>query len=323
MKSKYNAFDRSRLKIKPLSERVHDLSLDNWLTLGDSTPTFEHPDLAAVAERLKQAQERGAARILMFGAHLLRAGVNRHIIDLMERGLITHIALNGAGAIHDYELASIGATTESVARYIRSGEFGLWTETGLLNDWVREADGLGFGEAVGRRIHESDFPHRDLSVLAAAYRCSVPATVHVGIGYDIVHEHPNCDGAAIGAASYRDFLVFTNTVENLEGGAMLSFGSAVMAPEIYLKALSMARNVAHRQGREIRHFTTAVFDLMPIPGDFHSELPRTEPAYYFRPRKTILIRTVADGGESYYFSGNHRATFPALWRALGTGHDGR
>ncbi len=318
MNSKFKAFDRSRLIVKPLAERKNDLALDNWLRLDDDAPPFEHPDLAVVAERLQQARESGAARILMLGAHLLRAGVNRHIIDLMERGLISHLALNGAGAIHDFELARIGATTESVARYIRSGEFGLWKETGLLNDWVNEAEGLGFGEAVGARISEDDFPYRDLSVLAAAYRCSIPATVHVGIGYDIIHEHPNCDGAAVGAASYRDFLVFANTVESLEGGVMLSFGSAVMAPEVYLKALSMARNVAHQQDREIRHFTTAVFDLMPIPGDFHSELPRTEPAYYFRPRKTILIRTVADGGESYYFSGNHRATFPALWRALGS-----
>jgi hypothetical protein len=317
MTSKYASFDRSRLNVKPLAERVNDLALDNWLQLGDPVPAFEHPDLAVVAERLQAAKERGSARILMLGAHLLRAGVNRHIIDLLERGLISHIALNGAGVIHDYELARIGATTESVARYIRSGEFGLWKETGVLNDWIGEAEELGFGEAIGRRIAVSDFPHRDLSVLAAAYHWSVPATVHVGIGYDIIHEHPNCDGAAIGAASYRDFLIFANTVENLEGGVMLSFGSAVMAPEVYLKALSMSRNVAHQQGREIRHFTTAVFDLMPIPGDFHAELPRTEPAYYFRPRKTILIRTVADGGESYYFSGNHRATFPALWRALG------
>jgi hypothetical protein len=318
MISKFTSFDRSRLIVKPLDERAHDLTLENWLQLDDPVPAFEHPDLAIVADRLRQARERGSARILMLGAHLLRAGVNRHIIDLMERGLISHIAMNGAGVIHDYELARIGATTESVARYIRSGEFGLWRETGLLNDWIIEADGLGIGEAIGSRISEGEFPHRDLSVLAAAYRCSVPATVHVGIGYDIIHEHPNCDGAATGAASYRDFLIFANTVESLEGGVMLSFGSAVMAPEVYLKALSMSRNVAHQEGREIRHFTTAVFDLMPIPGDFHSELPRTEPAYYFRPRKTILIRTVADGGESYYFSGNHRSTFPALWRALGS-----
>jgi hypothetical protein len=317
MSSRYQMFDRSRLIVKPLAERHHDLELGNWLKLDDPTPPYQHADLPALAERLHRARETGAARILMFGAHLLRAGANRHMIDLMERGLISHIAMNGAGVIHDFELALIGKTTESVGRYIRSGEFGLWQETGRLNDLLRECDGRGFGETVGSEILSGDFPHRELSVLAAAYRCGAPATVHVGIGYDIIHEHPNCDGAALGAASYRDFLIFAHTVESLEGGVMLSFGSAVMAPEVYLKALSMARNVAHQEGRQIRNFTTAVFDLMPIAGDFRNELPKTEPAYYFRPRKTILIRTVTDGGHSYYFSGDHRATFPALWRALG------
>jgi hypothetical protein len=254
----------------------------------------------------------------MMGAHLLRAGVNRHIIDLLERGFLSHVAMNGAGSIHDYELARIGATTESVARYIRSGEFGLWRETGELNDVIAEAArlGLGLGENAGRRIAQSGYPHRDLSVLAAAYRLSVPVTVHAGIGYDILHEHPNCDGAALGEASYRDFLIFARTVENLEGGVLLSFGSAIMAPEVYLKALAMARNVAHQEGREIRHFTTAVFDMVPIRGDIHNELSKTDPGYYFRPHKTILVRTVADGGESFYFCGDHRATFPALRRAL-------
>ena len=318
MTSKYTSFDRRRLILKPLSERTHDLSVEHWLQLKDPAPRFEHPDLTTVAERLLQARRKGAAVIFMMGAHVLRAGVNRHIIDLLERGLLTHVAMNGAGIIHDYELARIGATTESVARYVQSGEFGLWTETAELNDWIRDAGGEGLGECVGRHILKRDYPFRDLSVLAAAYRCSVPATVHVGIGYDIIHQHPNCDGAALGAATYHDFLLFAHTVENLEGGTLLSFGSAVMAPEVYLKALSMARNVAHQEGREIRHFTTAVFDLMPIEGDFRRELPKTDPAYYFRPRKTILIRTVADGGESYYFSGDHRATVPALWRSLGT-----
>ena len=252
------------------------------------------------------------------GAHVLRAGVNRQIIDLVERGFIDHIAINGAGAIHDYELARIGATTESVARYIRTGEFGLWRETGELNDWISEAAacGLGLGENLGRRLAASGFPHLELSVLAAAWRRDVPVTVHAGIGYDIIHQHPNCDGAALGAASYRDFLIFARNVERLEGGVLLSFGSAIMAPEVYLKALSMARNVAVQEGREIRHFATAVFDLFPIHGDPHRELPKTDPAYYFRPYKTILVRTVADGGESYYFQGDHRATFPALRRAI-------
>jgi hypothetical protein len=264
------------------------------------------------------ARQRDAARILMMGAHVIKAGASRFVIDLVERGYINHLAMNGAGAIHDYELARLGASTESVARYIRSGEFGLWQETGELNDIIREAAelGLGLGENVGRRIASSGFPHKDVSIFAAAYRHSVPVTVHVGVGYDIIHEHPNCDGAALGAASYRDFLVFTRTVENLEGGVMLSFGSAIMGPEIYLKALSMARNVAHQQGRVIREFATAVFDLVPIQGDIHHELPKTDPGYYFRPHKTILVRTVADGGESYYFCGDHRATLPALRRAL-------
>jgi hypothetical protein len=271
-----------------------------------------------VAARVAAARRRGAARILMMGAHVLRAGVNRQIIDLVERGFIDHVALNGAGIIHDYELARIGATTESVARYIRTGEFGLWRETGELNDWIAEAArlSLGLGENIGRRIERSDYPHRDLSVLAACWRCDIPVTVHVGIGYDILHEHPNCDGAALGAASYRDFLIFAATVERLEGGAMLSFGSAVMAPEVYLKALAMSRNVAHQQGRVIRDFTTAVFDLLPIGDDIHEELPKTNPGYYFRPYKTILVRTVADGGASFYFRGDHRATFPALRRAI-------
>src|SRR5262249_30756476 len=175
---------------------------------------------------------------------------------------------------------------------------------------------MGLGEGVGKFIGESDFPHRDLSVLAAAYRCGVPMTAHVGIGYDILHEHPNCDGASLGEASYRDFLIFAATIERLEGGIVLSFGSAIMGPEVYLKALAMARNVAHQQNREIRNFTTAVFDLVPIRGDVHKELDKSDPGYYFRPHKTILVRTVADGGESFYICGDHRATLPALLKLL-------
>jgi len=318
MPSRYTRFDRSRLSVLPLSERANDLPLGRWLSLEDPVPPFEHPDLAAVAARLSAAASAGAARVLMMGAHVLRAGVNRHIIDLIERGVLDHIAMNGAGIIHDYELARIGATTESVARYIRSGQFGLWRETGELNDWIKAVNGeeLGLGEGIGKQILESDFPHRDLSVLAAAYRRGVPVTSHVGIGYDILHEHPNCDGAALGAASYRDFLIFAAAMERMENGVLLSFGSAIMAPEVYLKALAMARNVAHQQGRAIRNFTTAVFDMVPIRGDIHRELDKTDPGYYFRPHKTILVRTVADGGESFYFCGDHRATFPALRKAV-------
>ena len=318
MPSQYPQFDRSRLKLRPLAERVNDLQAGHWLKADQAPIPFEHPQLATLAERIVLARKRGAAVILMMGAHVLRAGVSAHIIDLIERGLLTQIAMNGAGPIHEYELAKIGATTESVARYIQTGQFGLWKETGELNDIVHAAarSGLGFGEGVGKRIAESDFPHKRLSVLAAAWRHRVPATVHVGIGYDIIHEHPNFDPAATAETSYRDFLIFTKSVENLEGGVLLCFGSAVMGPEIYLKALSMARNTAIQDGRSIKKFTTAAFDLIKIEGDWRAEAEKSNPQYYYRPWKTILVRTVAEGGESFYFCGDHRATLPALHHLL-------
>lgn len=309
-------FDRSRLLIKPLAQREHDLDLATLLSVDDEAP-FTHSALPVLGRRLVEARSRGAARLLLMGAHVLRAGVQRHLIDLMERGLIDHIAMNGAGPIHDYELALIGATTESVARYIQSGEFGLWEETGRMNEAIRAgADaGLGLGEALGRTIHEGAFPHKELSVLAAGVRLGIPITVHVGIGQDILHEHPNCDGAALGQTSYQDFLIFTQTVTRLEGGVMLNIGSAVMGPEVYLKALAMARNVAHQEGKTIKNFTTAVFDLLPLDGDTRRQAPKSDPRYYYRPWKTILVRTVADGGESFYIQGDHRQTVPALRRA--------
>ncbi len=314
----YPLFDRSRLIIKPLSEREHNLTLASLLTL-DSPSHFQQPSLAIVADRLQKAKEKGSARVLLMGAHVIRAGVQAHLIDLMERGLIDHIALNGAGPIHDWENALIGATTESVAKYVRTGEFGLWHETGRINDVIAKGvtEGLGAGEAIGREIYEKNFSNRDKSLLAHAYRLRVPATVHIGIGQDIIHEHPNCNGAAWGQASYTDFLIFAQTLTRLEGGVFLNVGSAVMGPEVYLKALTMARNHAHQEGKVIQHFLTGVFDLIPIEGDTRTEAPKTDPRYYYRPWKTILARTVADGGESYYISGDHRETIPALWKELG------
>jgi hypothetical protein len=227
--------------------------------------------------------------------------------------------MNGAGPIHDFELALIGRSTESVARYIQEGQFGLWSDTGRINEAITAGaqDGLGLGEAVGRMIEEEQFPHRDISVLAAGYRLGVPVTAHVGIGYDIIHEHPNCDGAALGQTSYQDFLIFAQSVTHLQGGVLLNFGTAVMGPEVYLKALAMARNVAYRRGERINEFTTAVFDLVDLgEANIHAEAPKDDPRYYYRPYKTILVRTVQDGGESYYIRGDHRATFPALYREI-------
>ena len=319
MQSKYPAFDRSRLNVRPLAERAHDMNLDYLLQLEEQVAEADPPlqeSLAIVAPKLVAGNR--SARILMMGAHVIKSGVSRQVIDLLRRGAFTHVAMNGAGAIHDFELARIGATTESVARYIRTGEFGLWDDTSILNDWAVDAAGLGLGlgENFGRRIVAEGFAHRDVSILANAYELGIPVTVHVGIGYDITHEHPNCDGAAYGQASYRDFLVYTKAVENLEGGIMVSLGSAIMGPEVYLKALSMARNVAHQEGRRIANFMTAVFDLVPIQGDVHKELPKSDPGYYFRPHKTILVRTVADGGQSLYVCGDHRVAVPALRKAV-------
>jgi hypothetical protein len=313
----YPTFDRSRLKIKPLAERRHDLDLSVILPLDAPLPAFTHPALPVVGQRLADARQHGRARILMMGAHVIRAGVCRFIIDLMERGLISHIAMNGAGPIHDWEFALIGATTESVAHYVQTGEFGLWHETGMMNDAIRGGakEGKGLGETLGRAILTGDFPHKSVSVMAAASRLGIPVTVHVGVGYDILHEHPNCDGAALGAASYHDFLVFTHSVSALEGGVLLNFGSAVMGPEVYLKALAMCRNVAHQESRAIRRFTTAVFDLVSLEGDTRRQADKSDPRYYYRPWKTILVRTVADGGESFYIQGDHRVTLPHLHHA--------
>ncbi|MDZ4687174.1 MAG: hypothetical protein SH850_19020 [Planctomycetaceae bacterium] len=309
-------FDRSQLRILPLGERVHDIRRDGIrMDPGGPRLPFSHPALPTLADAIVAAAKNDRAVMFICGAHVLRQGNSPLLIDLMQRGLLKHLALNGAGAIHDFELAMIGQTCESVARYVKEGQFGLWRETSRINDAVNAGvrDGLGFGEAVGRVIEEERFPYRDTSVLAAAYRLKVPVTVHVSIGQDIVHEHPNFDGAATGAASYTDFLIFTETVTKLEGGVMLNIGSAVMGPEVYLKALAMARNVAHQRGEHIRQFTTAVFDLPELGDDLSHEAPKSDPRYYFRPFKTILVRTVADGGRSFYVQGDHKATVPALY----------
>jgi len=316
----YELFDRSKLQLLPLAERKHDMTLDDLLPLDVPPPTYEHRDLDTIAGRVIEARRRGREVILMMGAHVIKQGVSRSIVDLMKRGMLTHIGMNRTRPIHDFELALIGATTESVASYIRTGQFGLWQETGRINEAAKIGvrDGLGLGEAIGRMIEEERFPYRDISILATGYRLQIPVTVHIGIGYDIIHEHPSCDGAALGETSYRDFLIFTQTVSKLDGGVFLNFGSSVMGPEVYLKALSMARNVARQEGRSIAKFTTAVFDLLDIGEDYQTgvEAPKSDPRYYYRPYKTILVRTVKDGGESFYIRGDHRETIPVLYHRV-------
>ena len=314
----YTKFDRSRLILEPLQTREHTMTLDYVLPLGTFEASFESADLDTIAAGITEARSRDAQVILMMGAHVIKQGCSRYLIDLMERGMITHVGMNGAGAIHDFELALIGATTESVAKYIRTGQFGMWTETGTINEVMKEAaaEDIGLGEALGRYIQREKLTHRDVSICAAGYRLGIPVTVHIGIGLDIIHQHPNCDPEALGRSSYNDFLVFTNAVANLEGGVYLNYGTAVMGPEVYLKALSMARNVARQEGRSISKFTTAVFDLIALGDDLSGEAPKTDARYYYRPYKTILVRTVADGGESFYIQGDHRATLPGLWKRV-------
>jgi hypothetical protein len=309
-------FDRKNLKIKPLKDRIHDLNTDIFRPLAKTE--IKHKSIREVARRIITAKENGNAIIMMMGGHVIRSGTQRYIIDLIEKGYITCIATNGSGIIHDYEFSLIGATTESVARYISEGQFGLWEETAQINDIVNIAyqEGMGMGSAIGKAISEGDFPYKDISISAACYNLNIPLTVHIGIGYDIIHEHPNFDGAAAGATSYIDFLKLADIISNLDGGVIMNFGSAVMAPEVYLKALSMARNVAHQKGQRIQKFTTLVCDLLDLPGDFSNEPPRDSAAYYFRPWKTMLVRTVADGGESFYVKGKHVETIPELWTAI-------
>ncbi len=318
----YSKLDRSLLKILPLAEREHKMTVADLYPLDAETPPYENDDLRIVADRVIQAHSGGKQVIWMMGAHVMRRGNSRYIIDLMERGILTHLATNGAGAIHDFELALIGATLEDVERYIWDGKFGNWEETGrYLNDAIIRGyhDKIGFGEAIGRFIQNGEcgvkFPHRAISMFAAAYRLGVPMTVHKGIGYDIIDQHPAADYAAMGYTTGEDFLRFAHSVSKLEEGVLLNLGSAVMGPEVYLKSLSMARNIATQHGEEIRYFTTANFDLIEF-SDFREEGSATDAHYYHRPKKTILVRTVKDGGESYHIPGDFDRTIPNLYSLI-------
>jgi hypothetical protein len=313
----YIPFNRAEIMIKSLSERKHDLYIS---TIGELNSDKNDIDkkFQKIAKHIIHAKNNHSSIILMIGGHVIRAGIQKYLIDLMEKGFISCLAMNGAGMIHDFEFSLVGATTEDVAKYISCGQFGLWKETGQINDYINQGykKGLGMGEAVGKAVSEGDFPYKNISILATGYRLKIPVTIHVGIGYDIIHEHPNCDGESTGASSYRDFLYFTKIVENLEDGVVMNFGSATMAPEVFLKALSMTRNVASQHGKSINHFSTLVCDLHDIPDDFNKEPSKDEAAYYFRPWKTLLVRTVANGGEGFYIKGRHEDTVPALWRAI-------
>lgn len=317
--SRYPRFDRSQVELRSVIERGHDIHVEQLASPAAPIEPYSHPELADLVEAIQSARRRSSPVILMLGAHPIKLGLGPFIIDLIRRRIVTHIATNGAGVIHDFELALVGGTSENVAKWISVGQFGLWQETARLNDIICKAATAdeGLGEAVGRTIVEQRFPNARFSVCAAGWDAGIPVTCHVTIGGDIIHALPNMDGGCLGRASDTDFLIFANTVRSLEGGVFLNVGTAVTGPEVFLKALSMSRNVARSAGEEIRSFTVAVFDLVTLPENYRDGHPtKEEELYYYRPWKTLLCRTVYGGGHSYYFRGDHRQTIPTLWDRL-------
>jgi len=256
-------------------------------------------DFPELVERLATAYERKRPIIFGMGAHVIKVGLNPIIIDLMERGIITGLALNGAGIVHDTELAMAGKTSEDVAAVLDDGSFGAAKETGeTVNRGIvfGAENELGIGGGLGQYLLDRDFPHNRLSLLATARRLGVPVTVHVAMGTDIVHIHPAADGAAIGAAGHLDFRIFCRMVSELEGGAYLNIGSAVLLPEVFLKALTVARNL----GYKVHDFTTANFDFLR----------------HYRPMTNVVSRPTAGGGKGYNITGHHELMIPLLAAAL-------
>lgn len=249
---------------------------------------------------MKEARSKGKAIIFALGAHVIKVGLNPIIIDLMKQGWMTGLALNGAGIIHDFEIAFAGQTSEDVELQIKDGQFGMAQETGeMLNEAINKGaeKDLGLGEAVAEMIAASDFPYKDLSLLAAAYKLNLPLTVHVALGTDIIHFHPKARGEAIGKASLQDFFLFCSLLEKLEGGGVfLNIGSAVMLPEVFLKALSLVRN----KGKKLENFTTAVFDFI----------------YHYRPNQNVVKRPIGEKGRGFYFIGHHEIMIPLLAAGL-------
>jgi hypothetical protein len=257
-------------------------------------------DLRGLVAAMESARRRNKPILWGLGAHVIKTGLSPILLDLMKSGWVSGIALNGAGIVHDFEIAFAGRTSEDVAARIGSGRFGMARETGeLLNAAIRRGaeDGLGLGESVGRMIARSKFPHRRLSLLGEAWRLGVPVTVHVAIGTDIIHLHPLASGEATGKTSLQDFRLFCGLVERLDGGGVfLNVGSAVVLPEVFLKAVSLVRNVRPR----LDGFTTAVFDFQK----------------HYRPAENVTRRPVGKKGTGYYFVGHHEIMIPLLAAAL-------
>jgi hypothetical protein len=255
--------------------------------------------LRQIAATWVKARREGRPVLLGMGAHPLKVGLGPILIDLMQRGLITGLAVNGAVIIHDAEIAMVGRTSEDVDQVLGTGEFGMARETAeFLNEataWGARED-LGLGEAVGRRVHESGFPYQHLSLLAAAAAQDIPATVHVAVGTDIIHLHPSLNPAALGETTHTDFRIFAAQVSRLAGGVYVNLGSAVILPEVFLKALTLARNLGHR----VEPLTTVNLDFVQ----------------HYRPLTNVVRRPTAGAGQGYALTGHHEIMVPLLAACL-------
>jgi hypothetical protein len=303
--------DLSRVRTYPLADRKSKVSLADFAKphargaslaefLGTLPGILGGETLRAIVEQVLRARSAGRPIVWGLGAHVLKVGLSPILIDLMEKRLVTGIALNGAGIIHDFELAVAGQTSEDVAEGLGAGEFGMARETGEeINRAIvaGDRDGLGLGAALGRYLDQARPAHLGVSVLAAAHRLGLPATVHVAMGTDIVHMHPACDPAATGRASHLDFRLFAAQVARLAGGGVyLNVGSAVLLPEVFLKAVTLARNLGH----ELRDFTTVNLDFIQS----------------YRPNTNVVQRPTKGAGRGYSLTGHHELLVPLLAAAL-------
>ncbi len=284
---------KSKVTIKDFARPSNSSNLLDWLeSLSD---ILIAKDLKEIIKIIATAAIQNKMIILGMGAHPVKLGLSRIIIDLMKRGIIKAIATNGACIIHDTEIAMTGSTSEDVAEELKTGRFGMAKETAqFLNSAISEAykKDMGLGEAVGKMILEKDLPYKEFSIFANAYDMNVAATVHVAIGTDIIHMHPESDPAAIGAASHRDFRIFAKLVSQLEQGVFINLGSAVIIPEVFLKALSLVRNL----GYNVYRFTT-------INLDFNRQ---------YRALTNVVERPTMHGGRGFYIIGHNEITFPLI-----------
>ncbi len=299
------------------STRRNLVTIENMSTPGVSEYIpYEDPDFSLLCEKIIEARKNGRPVIWSMGAHVVKNRLSRYVIGLMKAGIITHIAGNGAVSIHDFELCYLGGTSEDVPTAIEDGSFGMWEETGrmmneaLIGGAIR-GDGYGTALAKYMDLYPERFPNREDCILYQAYKLDIPATYHIALGTDIIHQHPLCDMSAIGKCSQVDFKKYCRSVSLLEGGVFLNFGSAVIGAEVFLKALSICRNL----GYPSFHITTANLDLVPL-GNYRSKIGYDDPNYYYRPRKNIVNRPTSMGGIGWHFCADHLSTIPTLYHKV-------